>query len=138
MLRMRLGKGIILKSYRSVASNEKKIKRNHCSWMMNFVGETDCGGNCGGNGSLLLPIIVLSCVQLCVTLWTVASLSLGFSRQEHWSGLPFSPPGGFPFQGLNVRLLSPALAGRLFTTPPGKPPPVITPFHVITASTLWR
>ena len=37
-----------------------------------------------------------SCVQLCVTLWTVAlqaPLSMGFSSQEHWSGLP-CPPGG--------------------------------------------
>ena len=38
---------------------------------------------------------LLSCVQLCVTLWTVAhqaSLSLKFSRQEYWSGLPFPSP----------------------------------------------
>ena len=45
---------------------------------------------------------VLSCfshVQLFVTLWTVARqapLSMGFSRQEHWSGLPFPPPGDLP------------------------------------------
>ena len=40
-----------------------------------------------------------SCVQLFVTLWTVACqapLSMGFSRQEHWSGLPFPPPGDLP------------------------------------------
>ena len=38
----------------------------------------------------------LSCVQLFVTPWTVAyqgAPSMGFSRQEYWSGLPF-PPGG--------------------------------------------
>ena len=38
---------------------------------------------------------VLSCVQLSATLWTVAlqaSLYMGFSRQEHWSGFPFPPP----------------------------------------------
>ena len=38
---------------------------------------------------------MLSCVQLSATLWTVAlqaSLSMGFSRQEHWSGFPFLPP----------------------------------------------
>ena len=36
-----------------------------------------------------------SCVRLCVTPWTAAHqapLSMGFSRQEHWSGLPFPPP----------------------------------------------
>ena len=39
---------------------------------------------------------VLSCVQLFVTLWTVTSqvpVSVGFSRQEYWSGLPCPPPG---------------------------------------------
>ena len=53
----------------------------------------------------------LSCfsrVQLFVTLWTVAhqaSLSMGFSRQEYWSGLPFPIQGIFPTQGLNRCLL---------------------------------
>ena len=39
----------------------------------------------------------VSHVRLCVTPWTIARqvpLSRGFSRQEHWSGLPFPPPGG--------------------------------------------
>ena len=38
-----------------------------------------------------------------VTLWTVAlkaSLSMGFSRQEYWSGLPFHPPGDLPSPGI--------------------------------------
>ena len=42
-------------------------------------------------------------VQLFVTLWTVACpapLSVGFSRQEYWSGLPFPSPGGLPVPGL--------------------------------------
>ena len=66
---------------------------------------------------------VLSCfshVWLCETLWTVACqapLSMGFSRQEYWSGLPFPPPGDFPNPGIeSVSLMSPALAGRFFTT----------------------
>ena len=44
---------------------------------------------------LLLLLSRFSCVQLCVTPQTAAHqdpLSLGFSRQEHWSGLPFPPP----------------------------------------------
>jgi len=56
-------------------------------------------------------------VQLLVTTWTVthqAPLSVGFSRQAYWSGLPFPPPGAFPTQGLKPFL--PALAGRFFTT----------------------
>ena len=42
---------------------------------------------------------LLSCVQLFATLWTVACqapLSLEYSQQEHWSGLPFAPPGDLP------------------------------------------
>ena len=59
-------------------------------------------------------------VQLCVTLWTVAHqapLSMGFSRQEYWSGLPWPPPGDLPDPGTEpVSLTSPALAGGFFTT----------------------
>ena len=46
-----------------------------------------------------------------------------FSRQEYWSGLPFSAPGDLPNQGIKPKLLkSSALADRFFTTgPPGKP-----------------
>ena len=58
-----------------------------------------------------------------VTLWTVARqapLSMGFPRQEYWSGLPFPPPGDLP--DTEIDLTSLALASRFFTTePPGKP-----------------
>ena len=58
-------------------------------------------------------------VRLFATLWTVARqapLSMGFSRQEYWSGLPRLPPGGLPDPGTEAASLSPALAGGLFTT----------------------
>ena len=46
-----------------------------------------------------------------------APLSMGFSRQEYWSGLPFPSPEDLPDPGIEpVSLLSPALAGRFFTT----------------------
>ena len=55
-----------------------------------------------------------------MTVWTVASqvpLSMGFSRQEYWSGLPFPPPGDLPDPGIKpMSLTSPALAGGIFTT----------------------
>ena len=59
------------------------------------------------------------------TPWTVvrqAPLSMGFSRQEYWSGLPFPTPGDLPDPGIEpASLVSPALAGGFFTTaPPGK------------------
>ena len=42
---------------------------------------------------------------------------MGFSRQEHWSGLPRLPPGDLPDPGFKpVSLASPALAGGFFTT----------------------
>ena len=42
-------------------------------------------------------------------------LSMGFSRQEHWSGLPFPSPGDFPNPGIKLKsLASPALSGRFF------------------------
>ena len=62
-------------------------------------------------------------LQSCLTLhdlWTVAhqaSLSMGFSRQECWSGLPFPPPGDLPNPGMELKsLMSPALAGGIITT----------------------
>ena len=61
--------------------------------------------------------------QLCPTLfapWTItrqAPLSMGISRQEYWSGLPFPSPGDLPDPGIKpMSLASPALAGRLFIT----------------------
>ena len=59
-------------------------------------------------------------VWLFVTPWTItlqAPLSMGFSRQKYWSGLPFLPPGDLPDWGIEpVSLMSPALTGRFFTT----------------------
>ena len=62
-------------------------------------------------------------LQPCPTLWdpvTVAHqapLSMGFSRQEYWSGLPCPPPGDLPDPGAEpTSLTSPALVGRFFTT----------------------
>ena len=65
----------------------------------------------------------LSHVWLFVTSWTVARQaprSIGFSRQEYWSGLPFPPPGDLPNPGMEPR--SPALqADSLPAEPQGKP-----------------
>ena len=57
--------------------------------------------------SILWVLSHFSLVQLCETLWTAAHqapLSIGFSRQEYWSGLPCPPPGDLPTQGLNLYL----------------------------------
>ena len=59
-------------------------------------------------------------LQSCLTLWTVALqalLSMEFARQEYWSGLPCPLPGDLSNLGIEpASLMSPALAGRFFTT----------------------
>ena len=71
-----------------------------------------CGGVCGG-----VCVRAQTLVQLRVTLCTVAlqtPLSMGFSRQDYWSGLPCLSSGDLPDPGTDSRLLP--LAGRFFTT----------------------
>ena len=59
-------------------------------------------------------------VRLFTTPWAVlhqASLSMGLSRQENWSGLSFPHPGDLPDPGIEpMSIVSPALAGGFFTT----------------------
>ena len=67
--------------------------------------------------------VAQSCVQAFTTPGTVAHRappSMGFSRQEYWSGLPFPPPGVFPSQGQNLLHLLHWQAGSSPTEPPGK------------------
>ena len=78
-------------------------------------------------GKWKVKVKALSSVRLFETPWTVAyqaPQSMGFSRQEYWSGLPCSPPGEiFPTQGSNPHLL-PLLhrqEGSLPLAPPGTP-----------------
>ena len=61
----------------------------------------------------------VSCIQPTVTLWTVAHrdpLSMGFSRQEYWSGLPFPSPRDLPDPGFEP--MSPALQADSLTSEP--------------------
>ena len=70
------------------------------------------------------PNIIRSHIRLIVTPWTVAckDLSMGFSRREYWSGLPFPPPGDLPHPGIKPESpVSPTLqADSLPTEPLGK------------------
>ena len=71
--------------------------------------------------SLSMKVKSLSHVRLFATPWTVAyqaSPSLGFSREEYWSGLPFPSPGDLPDPGIEPG--PPALeADALTSEPPG-------------------
>ena len=68
---------------------------------------------------LCVCLVVQSCPSLCNP-WTVAHkapLSMGFSWQGYWSGLPFPPPGDLPDSGIEpVSPESPALVGGFFTS----------------------
>ena len=69
-----------------------------------------------------MKVKLLSRVQLFETPWTVAyqaPLSIEFSRQEYWSGLPFPSPGDLPNPGIETPVSH--IAGRpLSSEPPGK------------------
>ena len=74
-------------------------------------------------------------------LWTVARqapLSMGFSRQEYWSGLPCPPPGDLPDPGIEPESpVAPELqAGSLPLEPPGKPPHNLMNLHLLSPALL--
>ena len=94
--------------------------RNQGSGRSIKIGAKEGSGYRNGGREKLgcVGVCVLSCVQL-----FAVPLSIGYSRQEYWSGLPFPPPGDISDPGIEpLPLASPALAGRFFATvPPGKP-----------------
>ena len=86
-----------------------------------MVGGLLMGTKWSAIGSLKVKVKSLSHVQLFATPWIVAyqvPLSMGFPRQEYWSGLPFPSPGDFPNPGIEpgyLKLQSDALPSE----PPG-------------------
>ena len=69
-----------------------------------------------GNSALCMLCSVISDSLRPQTVARQAPLSVGFSRQEYWNGLPFPSPGDFTKPESNAHLLSPALTSRYFTT----------------------
>ena len=82
-----------------------------------------------------------SCVGLFATLWAAARqapLSMGFSRQEYWCGLPFPSPGYLPNPGVEpVSLTSPALSTGFFTTSSTWESPCKYIYSLILTVVLW-
>ena len=79
-----------------------------------------------GTSQTIYVLSHFSLVRLSATPWTMARqapLSMGFSWQGYWNGLPFPPPGDLPDSGIeHVSPASSALAGGFLTTePPGRP-----------------
>ena len=89
-----------------------------CMYIILFYQITSC--------DLACVLSHFSRAWLFATPWTVAhkaSLSMGFSRQECWSGLPFPTPGDLPDLGIKpTSPVSPASASRFFTTEPLEKP----------------
>ena len=125
---------IVLLSPRSI---QEWVRQIPTSWSLESSGEADsvrdmpflCDHFChvGLQCWLLLLTSMHACMPSCfshvwlfVTLWTVAPqapLSMGFSRQEYWIGLPCPPLGDLPHPGIeSSSFTSPALADGFFTT----------------------
>ena len=72
-------------------------------------------------------------IGLFETPWSVAlqaPLSMGFSKQEYWNGLPFPSPQNLPYPG--IELTSPALSGRFFITEqPRKPMHTMVSYKIL-------
>ena len=85
----RVGTDLVTKQQRALTWKNSSL----CSWFQHFLSV-----------SSLFPVLSLSSnVQLFTTPWTVAChapLSIGFFRQEYWSGFPFPPPGNLPSPGM--------------------------------------
>ena len=95
-------------------------------WLIHFTVQQKLTQPCRSTMCVFVCVQSLSHVWLFVTPWTVARqapLSMGFPRQEDWSGVPFTTPGDLLNPGIEPEsLVPPALAGRFFTTvPPRKP-----------------
>ena len=78
--------------------------------------------------SIVCESVSWSVISDSATPWTVAHqalLSMGFSRQEYWSGLPFPPPGDLSNPGIRPRSFA-LQADSLLSEPPGKQVPMIS------------
>ena len=106
----------------NIHNNKLLSSRNRKMWNVFF--KVRHNNNCTAH----VCVCVSSVLSIFVTPWTIAlqaPLMMEFSRQEYWSGLPFPTPGDLHYPGIepasSVSTVSPALAGRFFTTePPGK------------------
>ena len=88
--------------FKTRASKFWVILTSRCSIILHCFQQKGLTTTCLLN-MLLLLLNCCSCVWFSVTLWTVtcqASLSIGFSRREYWSVLPFPPPGDLPDPGI--------------------------------------
>ena len=93
-----------------------------------------------GSGKVKVKVKSLSHVQLFATPWTVAYQtppSMGFSREEYWKGVPFTPLGDLPNPGIEPR--APSLqTDSLLSEPPEKLHSLCPRDHELTINYSWR
>ena len=103
------------------STKQKQIHRQRLNYgdQRGRMGRGGIGWEFGGLTRTCM-LSYFNCVQLFASPWTVAlqaPLSMGFSWQEYWSQLSFPSPGDLPNPGIEpTSLMSPALAGGIFTT----------------------
>ena len=126
-----------------MASLCPKSKNISIRYDIDYLPKTQCKGQIFSFMCVCVYVYVcmLTCVQLFATPWTIAHqapLSMGYSRQEYWSGLPFPPPRDLPGPRTEPSSpVSPALAGRFFTTEqPGKPHLSLDKAQIVTPN-MW-
>ena len=123
---------LVSKSYKSPGRDRNVWLGWKADWFW-LKGNRLCFAQCGLKPLLKVVVVeLLSHVWLFVTPWTVAYYappSMGFSRQEYWSGLPFPSPGDLPGAGIEPR--SPALQADSLTIELSGKPSVSTYFKTI-------
>ena len=90
-------------------------------------------------GTCRCCLVAQSCLTLCdsIDYSHQAFLSMGFPREEYWSGLPFPSPEDLPDPGFEPKC--PALTGGFFTTePPGKPMLVLSEHYSFGSDTVFN
>ena len=81
-------------------------------------GKDHCAWQGSDSGQMKVKILVAQSFQLFVTPWTLPGSSVGFSKQEYWSRLPFTSPGNLPNPEIELGFnwtWVPHIAGRIFT-----------------------
>ena len=121
--------GLAVTGAASVGSRACHLEQR--SWRVKLFLESFCKSNV--LSKCYVQYVNCYHVWLFVTLWTVARqtpLSMGFCRQEYWSGLLCPPPGDLYHQGLNPCLLCLLHCRQFFTAkPPRKPCILVTPHY---------
>ena len=96
--------------------SDSREQGNTFGVVLEVVEVTNGGNICQNLSNSTCKMGVFYCMEL-----YQAPLSMGFCRQEYWSGLPFPPPGNLPDPGIKAASFTSLTDGSFTTRPPGKP-----------------